>query len=888
MFHAVSNCKSHYMQFFMKCRFINFLLMATGLLSFETAAQGVSDAASSANEPVTVIPGAHYRAGGLHKFFFGSGYRKVWTTPVKVPVLDLENFAGGLTPTRRGGGLQTLNLRFQGGDGREYAFRSLDKDPSRALPEELQGTIVESLGKDQISVLLPFGALVASKLADQVGVLHAKPQYVVMPRNEKLGEHLEAFGGVLGSIEERPGSGFAGSKKVEDSEKFYQALDSSSQERIDAQAYLTARLLDILIGDWDRHADQWNWARFAEGDLGIWKPIPKDRDLAFVIYNGVFPALMDKRWMLRHLDGYNKDKPDIISLTHKSRYLDNRLLSGLVWKDWEPVIQSFVSRLDDAALQEAVQALPPEVYDLVGADLIRKLQQRRGSINDLARAFYLHLAQAVDIQTTDQPERAVVTRLPNGDVAVMIYDAKAASNGSQQPFYSRTFARKETDEVRLYLLGGDDVAEISGEGSGGVRVRLVGGEGNDHLVASASVQNIYFYDSPNGVQYPNGSNTRVILAASPRAHQRPPIGFSAPTFTAPAGRDKNKFPEFDHSYVWKPLPYFGYDPDNSFFIGGGAEITHYGFRQSPYADKMSLAGNYAFKTSAFHINYTGDFYNLIPGARVKIKASTAVPEDRPNFYGFGNESFRDTDLESEDFYRAQNNNVRLQPHVYVSLAAGFQLLGGFTYNFLSTDLDATSLVRELRPYGVDIEHEIGFSAGFEFDTRDLEAAPYNGIYLTGLATHYPEALDNRNAFTKFSLHSAVYYSPVRPLTLAWRGTGETIEGRFPYYDAVYLGGKETLRGFRMRRFAGNSAFSGSAEARLLIKKIFLIFPGDFGIIAFTDFGRAWFNDESPGGWHNSAGGGIFLAPLYRQFTISFTAASSVEGLLLNGGLGFAF
>jgi hypothetical protein len=778
----------------MTCRFINFLLITTGLLSFETAAQSSADAASSTNESVAVVPGSHYRAGGLHKLFFGSGYRKVWTTPVRVPVLNLENFAGGLTPTRRGGGLQTLNLRFQGGDGREYAFRSVDKDPGRALPEELQGTIFESLGRDQISILLPFGALAASRLADRLGILHAKPQYFVMPRNAKLGEHLETFGGILGAIEERPGNGFAGSMKVEGSEKFYKALDSGAQERIEAPAYLTARLLDLLIGDWDRHADQWNWARFEKGGLGIWKPIPKDRDLAFVIYNGVFPSLFDKRWMIRHLEGYNKDKPDIISLTHKSRYLDNRLLCGLVWKDWEPVIQSFVARLDEAALQEAVQALPPEVYALVGADLARKLQQRRNSMKDLARTFYLHLAQAVDIQTTDQPERVVITRLPNGNVSVAIYDATAASNGSQPPFYSRTFAREETDEVRLYLLGGNDVAEINGEGNGGVQVRFIGGEGNDRLVASAPVKGIFFYDTPDGVQYPNGSNAKIILRESARAHQRPPIGFTAPTFTALASKDKNAIPEFDHSYVAKPLPFWGYDPDNGFFIGGGAEITRYGFRQSPYADKMSFVGNFAFRTSAFHFNYAGDFFDLIPGARVKINASTAAPEDRPNFYGFGNDASREAEQEREDFYRARNNNFHFQPRVYVALNAALQLQGGLTYHFLSTDLEETSLIQTLRPYGTGLEHEIGFSAGFEFNTRDLEAVPTNGIYLTGLATHYPKVLDNQNAFTKFSLHSAVYYSPARSLTLAWRGAGETIEGAFPYYDAAYLGGKETLRG----------------------------------------------------------------------------------------------
>jgi hypothetical protein len=31
----------------------------------------------------------------------------------------------------------------------------------------------------------------------------------------------------------------------------------------------------MLIGDWDRHSDQWKWAEYKDGDKVIYKPIPK-------------------------------------------------------------------------------------------------------------------------------------------------------------------------------------------------------------------------------------------------------------------------------------------------------------------------------------------------------------------------------------------------------------------------------------------------------------------------------------------------------------------------------------------------------------------------------------------------------------------------------------
>ena len=77
---------------------------------------------------VTVEAGAHYQASGLHRFFIGGTYRDLWTTPIQVPVLNLETFAGGLHSPKLGGGNQTKSLHFTAADGTEYDFRSVDKD----------------------------------------------------------------------------------------------------------------------------------------------------------------------------------------------------------------------------------------------------------------------------------------------------------------------------------------------------------------------------------------------------------------------------------------------------------------------------------------------------------------------------------------------------------------------------------------------------------------------------------------------------------------------------------------------------------------------------------------------------------------------------------------
>ncbi|GEM_PF-5821701 len=110
------------------------VLLAVCLFSVAATPDLNAQPTSQARASVTLVPGARYAAGGLHRLFMGDGYRDLWTHPFEVPVLDLHSFAGGLTPLRSHVGSQTTSLRLQGADGKQYQFRSVDKNPVMVLP----------------------------------------------------------------------------------------------------------------------------------------------------------------------------------------------------------------------------------------------------------------------------------------------------------------------------------------------------------------------------------------------------------------------------------------------------------------------------------------------------------------------------------------------------------------------------------------------------------------------------------------------------------------------------------------------------------------------------------------------------------------------------------
>jgi outer membrane protein assembly factor BamA len=188
---------------------------------------------------------------------------------------------------------------------------------------------------------------------------------------------------------------------------------------------------------------------------------------------------------------------------------------------------------------------------------------------------------------------------------------------------------------------------------------------------------------------------------------------------------------------------------------------------------------------------------------------------------------------------------------------------------------------------VSVRKLFEMAAELQHDGRNRERAATSGFFGRLNFSVSPKMLDNHDTFTKLRGDTRVYLGS-DDVTLALRAAGERVWGRFPFYEAAFLGGSETLRGFRFQRFAGDATVWGNAELRFFLSKFRFLVPQHFGIFALADAGRVWQDGESEGSWHKNFGGGIWIAPLRRDFTFSIGAGVSNERTAVVAGLGFGF
>jgi hypothetical protein len=831
------------------------------------------------------VPGAQYGHPVIGEFFAGSNWRNVWTLPVRVRVLDLATFAGGLKATEAGGN-QSRTLRFKGEDGRTYIFRSTDKFMKRALPSDLKDTPIGNLMQDASSSLHPTGALVVAPLQEIVGLLQAVPTLVILPNDERLGEFRDQYAGMMGQFEERPDEAeegvkaFANADNIVGTEKLLEELEESTDNRLESRDYLSARLIDFLIGDSDRGADQWRWARFDKGDLRTWRPIPRDRDYAFMTSEGLIGLL--GRAVLPKLVVYKREMPRIESLTFMTRDFDRSHLVDLPWAAWDSIVTRLETGLTDAVIQDAMNRLPEEQRPLSGR-IADGLRARRGQLREIAREYYQMVANEADVFGSNVDERAVISRGAEGMVEVSLFSKKSGNVAR----FTRTFHRLETREIRVYMQGGDDHVTVRGSVPNSIKVRVIGGAGDDVLIDSSSVAGIrdatVFYDATGKNQIQPGPSTRVSRApfetAQPLAEidgepqkQNPDLppeerrgvfqdlqNNQADYLTDKTSASSNRFWGVRGGFS----PILDYEEGAGVIVGGGISRTTYGFRHDPYQTRAKFDLLYGLR----HGGLGGEAFleHRFESSRALINFFARATQFEANrFYGYGN----DTERVDRDLALVMRDEVLVHPAIGWSTGKARYLTIGPVVRHVSAHPEEDSPAAE----GVTGVSQRYGQAGLQLDyVGDYRSIGENrrGFAVRASASAFPSVWDVTSSYGRAELQGTLYV-PLKKPTLALRAGATRVFGDdFPLHDAAFLGGRKSLRGYRWNRFAGDTGLHGGAELQVPVGEITLLSRTRVGVFGLADIGRVWFNGSSEGGWHTSKGGGLWLETLRQSVSVAY-------------------
>ncbi len=825
--------------------------------------------AQPTRDSITVPATTEFRISKSRTFWMGANYRREWTTPIRVPVINIK--AEGLEPVKRGGGKQTRSLRLEDADGKEYNFRSIRKFiTSKTLPGDLESEAAKDLVSDGISASYPYSALSMPVLAEAVDVPYLKSHLVYIPDDPALGEHRKDFGNLIAYLEEKiPDS----VKKDYDTEDVIEKLIEDNSNTVDQEAVLRARILDMFVMDFDRHEGQWEWGAIDQGKGKQFYPIPKDRDQAFYTNEGVIPHIVQWPWLVPQLEGLKSKTKNIKRFNFAARNFDRFFLNQLTEQDWQNITSVFLSRMVDTVIENALKEQPAEIRDISGPKIVSTLKERRKYLADDVMEYYRFLAEAVDITASDNDEIINVTRYDDGSVNLLVSDMS-----SNDTVYHRKFDAQDTKEIRIYGFGGKDRFVVSGNNDK-IKIRMIGGKGEDHFENSADSEGAIVYDDRDGNNTFSGKFKQKLRHDSIANH-------------------------FDPLYYQynKVIPFIsvGYNPDDGVFLGGWMKIIHHGFRKTPYKNSHSITLNHALATRAFNIRYNAEFISVIGNKTdLLIEADVKSPHV-PNFFGYGPSTVYDKSKPGKfRYYRTRYNlgdfaielRRNFSEKVFMTLGPSFQ----FFKMDSSESYNRKRFIGQEIPPGLDPTRAFSkqLYAGGRFtltaDTRDNKSLTGNGIYWQTAVRHFSglnaASYDVTQVNSDFS-----FYIPLieKVLVFANRTGGGHNFGDFEIHQAQYLGNDDHLRGYRKYRFAGKTKLYNNMELRWRISSFkTYLFPGSFGMHAFFDVGRVWADNDDNEKWAKGYGGGIWFAPFNRAvLTISYAASKEDRMPLVSLGWSF--
>ncbi len=826
-------------------------------------------------DSVTVAVNKHYdKISGFHTLISGKNYRREWATPVHLKVFRIDKERGGFTIKDIGGGRQTKSLKLEDKNGKEWSLRTVDKDPEGAVPEALKGTIAQKIVQDMTSAQHPYGALVIPPLAGAVDVIHSDPQYYFVPDDPALGIYRHLFANKVCLLEERDPT--PDGTDTKSTAKVITKITEDSKNHIDQEAVLRARLLDMVIGDWDRHFDQWKFGTNDTGTGKLYYPIPRDRDQAFFNSNGLLVRALSLA-ALPYLQGFKKHYPDINWFNWEERDFDRIFMNNLDAEKWKRIITKFQKDVNDKVIQEAVKKLPPEIYALDSKIITKKLKGRRDLLTTKGMRYYRFLSKEVNIVGSNKNEYFSIANADKG-LHVKVFKRKKETDSSSL-MYDRTFKDKDTKFINFYGLNGDDIFMVDTNVHSKIKLRIIGGQGNDTFRINGNIRNKVYDYLPGKNELQKGSRTKNEMTSSAYVNEYDPTSYK-------------------YNIYRLPLLNLGYNQEDKLLVGIGYSLKTYAFRKDPFATHQRINTLYSFSSKAYQIRYSGEFNQLMHNNDLVISAEFVNPVLN-NYFGSGNTTIKDNNKPLE-FYQVRYKYVKAEVLLrkkYFNNLLQFYVGPAYFHYWNKYRDNQNKILGHPSLIGLDSlsiyqgKSYVGGKFVMTINNLNSELLPSRGIvWNTELSSMYGTN-ENSNNISKISSDMTVYASlrePAKLIAVLGFGGAHIFNRDYEYFQALTLGANNYLRGFRKNRFSGQSLLYQTTELRIkLFESRSYIVPGAVGLVVFNELGRVWVKNETSHKWHHDYGGGFYYSP-YNFAIVSATIAHSPEENLLNLSIGTKF
>ncbi|MEO9892136.1 metallophosphoesterase [Aurantibacter sp.] len=830
---------------------------------------------------------------GLFKWFWGERYRDVYSTEVTAPTIDLDTLFGGLKVMRKGGGHQSKSLRLVNPEGKEYVMRALKKSAEVYLQAmvfkdqyvvgEFDGTYTEQLLLDFYTGSHPYAPFTVGTLSDAVGIYHTNPILYYIPKQDAIGAYNDEFGDELYMIEERTDDGhgdqasFGHANKMISTDDLLKKLRKDEKYTVDKTAYIRARLFDMMIGDWDRHTDQWRWAEFEDkkNDEVVYKPVPRDRDQVYSeMGDGFFMNLATRAIPgLTLMEGFNEEIRSVKGFngSPKTFALDMVLLPETELSQWEEQTALIQNKITSQIVDSAFEQFPKEIQNERLAVIKKKLLSRKNDLLQTAREYYNILNKYAIVVGTDKDDLFTITGLPNGETTVVGNRIKKGDKGKQ--FFKKTFDPKITKEIWIYGLDDDDRFDVNDVKSNHIKLRIVGGHNNDiYNVVDSKGVNIYDQKLKKNT-FENKEGARIRLSNDYETNTYQPIKLKS---------SSNQF-----------VPTIGANPDDGFRIGFSNIYTKNGFKQNPFTSQHIINGAFYFATQGFNIGYKGEFANVFGKANFELDAKFTSPNFSINFFGLGNETENfDDDLEL-DYNRVKIEKIRFSPSLVWRGDMGSKFRTGISYESIEVEETEDRFVNTFYvANGEDNQKDfVGIESEYDYSNTDNAAFPTIGMS-TSLLLGYKTSVSSEGESFGYIVPSLSIDHKLIPngrlvLATKWKAHFNLGEG-FEFYQGASIGGVDGLRGFRNQRFTGKTSYYQNTDLRYSLRKIRTgILPMSIGLYGGFDYGRVWITNQDSNQWHTSYGGGFFLNAV-DILSLNFALFNSEDGLRFSFGLGFGF